>query len=142
MSLERQNSKRPAWVWIISILIMISVGFTLLSLYFVGSGAIPIPAEADSHLSQMTMFDYSLAVFLALAQLYAAIAFLRLKKIAFYVFSSALAMNVLISFWHAIVKGLNVGTAQSGLIGTVIGWAIGLAICAYAWRLMKQGVLT
>lgn len=142
MSTQNESRKRPVMVWVISFFVIISVLFGLLLMYLVYSGAFPLPPEQEGYLTRMTALDYAFSGALAAVQLYAAIAFLRLRKIAYYLFSATLVINILFSLWQINQEGFFPGVGQSGIIGMFFGWGISLAICIYAWRLMKRGVLT
>lgn len=142
MPMEEATRKPPALVWVISIFTILSVLFGMLSIYLVASGTFRLPEQTASHLTELSAFDYGLAVVLAAAQLYAAIAFIRLKKIAFYLFAATFVINLASSAWQGIDAAIPAEAGSAPLVGMFVGWAISLAICIYAGWLAKRGVLT
>jgi len=139
---EIQKRKRPVWVWIISIFFFFSAGWTLLSFYLVGTGVIPLNTAQQAYFDSLTALDYGLTILVGLANLIGAIALFFLRKIALHLFASALTVNFLMLIWHALNKGWVAAISGPGLVGAFIGWGVLLAVCAYAWKLTKSGVLT
>ena len=134
------TKKRPRWVWVISIYFFLSASFVLFSFYLIGTGAITL--DAAIYFSSLTGLDWGLTILIGSANLLAAIALFLLRKVAFYLFAAAFGTGLLLGVWHAATKGWVAAIGGPGLIGTLIGYALGLAVCVYSWRLIQRGVLT
>ena len=137
-----QKKKRPGWVWAISIFFFLAAGWTLLSFYLINLGAVPLNAAQKAYFSSLTGVDYGLTILMGLANLIGAVALFFLRKVAFYLFVTAFGVNLLLAAWHAVTKGWVAAIGGSGFVGTVIGWALLIAVCIYSWRLIQRGVLT
>ena len=136
------TKKRPGWVWVISIFAFFSAGWTLLSFYLIGTGAVPLDAAREAYFSSLTGLDYGLTIFMHSAWLLGATALFLLRKFAFYLFATALGASLLITAWHAVTKGWVAAFGGPGLFGALIAFAFGVAVCLYSWRLIQRGVLT
>jgi len=137
-----RQRQRPAWVWVISIWYAISPTWTLLSLYLVRSGFIPIAPASKAYFDSLTVFDYALSITVGVLNLSAAVALFLLRKQAFPLFSIVLAINIMFVSWHIATKGAIAVIGGTGLFGVVIGNGILLAVCIYSRHLAKAGVLT
>lgn len=139
---EGNPRKRPAWIWVIAIFFFLSAGWTLLSLWLVLSGRIPLEPAQEAYFKSLTPFDYGLTVVLGLTNLVGAAALLMLRRLAFYCFVGGFALNVLITASHIFSKGWTGAMGGSALVGFAIGYGIVIAVCLYVWTLKKSGVLT
>lgn len=135
------KKKRPVLIWIISIFFVVSAGWALLSFYLVLSGAIPLELQQKEYFDSLSIFDYGYTIAIGLLNLTGAIALFMLRVIAFYVFSSALALNILATIWNIVSKGWLEAIGNSGLVGMLIGLGIAAGVCLYSFNLMKRGVL-
>lgn len=131
---------RPRWVWAIFIFYMFSAVATFFSFYAVYSGAIPLPEEQKRYLADLTAFDHILSFGILGINLVAAVQLFRLRRISVYLFAAALSLGVLMTTWKISTKGWLAATGGSGS-SVLFGWAIAVAICLYAWRLARKGVL-
>jgi len=71
-------------------------------------------------------------------QLAAVIALFFMRKIAFYLFFSALCVDILLSLF---ILGLEVWIKQSGNPAYLIRLFALIAVCIYSWWLYKKGEL-
>lgn len=133
--------KRTKWVWAITIFYIVSVGLTVVSFVFIFSGAISIPDNKKQYFANLTVVDHVLGLLVGGVNLVAAIQLFRLRKMGSYLFLSALALGLVLTIWHAATKGWLAATGNSGLIGTIFGWGIAVAVCVYSWCLNKAGIL-
>jgi hypothetical protein len=142
MADDNLKKKRPGWVWAISIFFFLSAGWTLLSLYLIDTGAIPLSAIQEAYFNSLTGADYGLTIFIGLANLLGAVALFLLRKLAFYLFVTAFGANLILTVWHMVTKGWVAAIGGAGLVGAVIGWVLLAAVCIYSWKLIQRGVLT
>ena len=133
--------RRPVWVWIIFVFYVFSAASTLISYFLLFSGAINIPEEQKQYMANLTFADHALTFLMGTVNLVAAVLFFRLKKVSAYLFPASFVVGLLMTLWHVATKGWLTAMGGSGLIGALFGWAIAGAVCAYAWRLRKNGVL-
>lgn len=137
-----QKTKRPKWVWAISIFYFFSAGWTLLSFYLAKTGTVSLSAAQAAYFNNLSGVDYGLTILIGLANLIGAVALFLLKKLAFYLFSTALGANLLLTAWHTVTKGWLSAMPGASLVGAVIAWGLLIAVCAYSWRLIQRGVLS
>ena len=133
--------KRPILVWVIFLYYVLSGPFVALSFYLVFSGAVPLTPSQQSYFGNLTPFDFWLTILLGVANFTGAIALFLLRRLAAYLFSGALVLNVLMTIWHAAEKGWFAAMSVSAGVGALFGLVIALAICLYAWKLARAGVL-
>ena len=100
-----------------------------------------VPPAQKEYFDNLTALDYSFTILMVLANLTGAIALFLLRKHAFYFFTGALTLNILMSVWHTVSKGWVQAMSGPGLVGSLIGLGIAVAICIYSYRLTKSGVL-
>ncbi len=136
------KKKRPGWVWAISIFFFFSAGWTLLSFYLIYTGTVSLNPAQQAYFNNLTILDYSLTILMGFANLVGAISLFLLRKVALYLFVTALFANLLMTVWHIVFKGWAVAIGAPGLLGAIIGLGILVAVCFYSWRLTKSGVLT
>lgn len=132
---------RPAWVWVISIFYVFSAISTAVSYYFLYSGKIDIPEDQRRYLASLTALDHALTFVIASVNLLAAVQLFRLRKISAVLFPSGFALGLAVTAWHAASKGWYTAVQHNGFAGMLIGWGIAAAVCLYAWRLARAGVL-
>ncbi len=107
-------TQRPGWVWVISIFFFLSAGWTLLSFYLMHSGAIPLNAAQVAYFDRLTALDYISSVGIGLVHMSAAITLFFLWKVPFYLFATALTVNLLLAMWHVATKGWVAALSGSG----------------------------
>jgi hypothetical protein len=135
------SRKRPKAVWVISIFFLVSAVWTPLSFYLIYSGAVPVNDAQAAYLSHLSTIDYVIALATAAVNLAGAITLFLLRRPAPFLFIAAMAMGFIVTGWHVATKGWINAIGGAGLLGAVIGWAIGLWVCTYSWRLLKEGTL-
>jgi hypothetical protein len=138
---EDSNKRRTGWIWVISIFYVISPLWGLFSIYLVLSRAYQItPAQAE-YFRSFSSVDIIATLVIAFANIAGGITLFLLRRIAFYFFTGALALSILLSIWHAVAKGWVQALGTSGLAGAIIGYGISAAVCFYAWKLIKRDIL-
>jgi len=121
MSKNQETQKRPGWVWVISLWLSVSAGWTLLSLFLIFSGLIELNGGQEAYFNALSPFDYVLSIGISLANFSGAIYLFFLKRIAYYLFLGALILNILTSIWHVVSGSFVEALGVSGLIGALIG---------------------
>lgn len=137
----KAQRERPVWVWLISIYFFLSAIWSLLSLYLILSGTIPLEPAQKAYFDRQTPVDYALIILAGLLNLAGAVTLFLLRKIARYLFLSALGLLAVSTLWHAAAKGWIEASGVAGFVGVLIGYALLVIVCIYAWRLSKKGVL-
>ena len=140
-NINEVQHKRPKWVWAISIFYFFSAAYTLLSFYLINSGAVAVPEATKAYLDSLTAMDYAFTILIGLANLIGAISLFLLRKIAYPLFLASLVANVIMSVWHIMSKNMLSASVSGGAIGMFIGWGMLLAVCLYAKKLTKTGLL-
>ena len=142
MELEEQV-KRPKLVWAITIFYVISVPFTLLSVLSVSTGQVPLSPAMQAYFDSLSAFDYSLTTLTGVLNVAGTISLFRLRKSAVWLFTINVGLGTSYSLWHTLTTNWMEVMAEPGALGgAFVGWAIGLGIVFYAWRLKLKGVLT
>jgi len=134
-------AKRPKLVWVVFLFYLFSGGSTALSFYLVLSGLISVAPEQAMYLRNLSALDWAITGLTATLNLAGAISIFLLRKIAFPLFATSLALSILLTLVHAFTTNLTTALGGSGAIGIAIGYAISIAVCTYAWRLKARGVL-
>ena len=141
MEPQQEQVKRPKLVWAITIFLVISVPFGLLSIFLVLTDQLPLAPALQAYYDSLSVFDHSATVLVSLLNVAGAISLFRLRKAAVWLFAVALGLNGLLILSHTLTKNLIEATGGSG--GTFFfGLLIPLGIVFYAWRLKQKGVLT
>jgi len=133
--------KRPVWVWVITILYTFSFGFTLLSLWIVLSGALPMTPANEEYFAGLGPLDYITSLGLGLLTLTGAALLFLMRKAAVLLFVASLALNLGLTLVHALTKNWAQAMGGSGLVGASVGWVILGAVTSYSWRLRQAGKL-
>jgi hypothetical protein len=126
---------------VIFVFTVLWVGFITLSLYLVQSGVVPLNAEELRYARSLSPIDYAITATVSILNVAGAIALIRLRSAAIYLYATALAVGVLHRLMAANIIATAPTYARPSGVQTFIGFAIWAAICAYAWRLKARGVL-
>ncbi len=138
---SNDKPRRTIWVWAIAIFYFCIGTMTLLTFFHILTAPVDMPADQlaviRSQLKMWTLFGL-----LPAANIAAAIAIFRMRRIAFHLFAGILIANLLIALVQLLFFDLaSQVTAGPGLTGTIIGFGINAAVCLYTYRLMKNGQL-
>jgi hypothetical protein len=133
--------KRPALVWVISILTFLEIAWTLLTFYVVWSGKVLLTPEAQSYFDRLTPVSYAICFGGAAFSLLAAVALLMLRKIAVPLFVIVLALSLASLTWEVSTNGWADAVDGTGLVVTALLSGLEVAACLYAWHLARRGVL-
>jgi hypothetical protein len=132
---------RPGWVVVISIVYFFFGVASLLSSYFIQSGAITAPPEYQKYLDTLNASDHAFNVLIASTNALGAVALFLLRKAAFPLFLTSLMLNILMTGWRILNVGFSQAFIGGSLIGFILGCLILLAICSYTLKLQRTGVL-
>jgi hypothetical protein len=135
------TSKRPVWVWVISIFYAASLGFTLLSFVLLVSGVIPLTPPQRAYFAALGPFDYVMTIGLSLLTLTATVFLFLMRKAAAPLFATSFVVNVGFSLVHALTTTWTKAMGGSGLVGALFGWGILGAVAVYSGHLRRVGVL-
>ena len=140
-TVAKPRIKRPKLVWAVFLFYVLSVGYTALSFFLIFSGSVPVTPEQAAYFRNLSVFNWAITALTGLLDVAGAIAILRLRKIAFYLFSSAFVLLILQTLVHTITTNFLTALGGSGAVGALIAYGILLAVCVYAWKLKGRGVL-
>ena len=142
MNEEGTTKKRPKWVWVIFIFFCVSAGGPDSSLYLLQTGATQLQPAQQVYFDDLSNFDYVITFLIRAANIIGAVTLLMLRAISFYLFSAALAGNVITTIWHILNKGLAEAVGGAGMFGALVGLAIASAVCVYTYNLKNKRVIT
>ena len=139
---EDVKRKRPALVWVISIYIFLGAGLGLPVYILLLLGIIPLEAYAKAGFESLTAFGHGSALLIATSRLIGAFFLFRLQKAAFFWFATALAIDFLTPIWMIFLKAEPFeAMGTSGLVGSLVGFCISIAICMYSYDLIDREIL-
>ena len=138
------TSKRPGWVWFISIWYTISFVVASLMAYLTFSGIIPMTPQFKAYIGGLTAVDYVFTAVQPLLSVSAAAALFLLRRQATYLFWSLLAVGVASRVWQYDLRSGMAGTQSmpGGTTGVFFAMGIQLAICIYVENLKRRGTLS
>ncbi len=143
MEPQQEQVKRPKLVWAITIFFVISVLLLLLSAFLVLTGQVPLSPAMQAYFDSLSAFEYSFSILTAVLNVAGAISLFRLRIFAVWLFAINVGLGTFYALWHTLTTNWLEAMAEAGgLGGAFLGWAIGLGIVFYAWRLKQKGVLT
>ena len=134
-------AKRPKLVWIVFLFYLFSVLYTALSFFLVFSGSISVTPEQATYFRTLSVFDWTITGVTAALNLAGAISIFLLRKSALPLFASSLGLSILQTLVHAYTTNFIAALGGPGALGVLIGFAISIAVCLYAWRLKARGTL-
>jgi hypothetical protein len=134
-------ARRPKLVWIVFLFYLFSVAYTALSFLLVFLGWISVTPEQAAYFRSLSVFDWTITGVTAALNLAGAISIFLLRKSAFPLFASSLGLSLLQTLVHAYTTNFIAALGGPGALGVLIGFAVSIAVCAYAWRLKAQGIL-
>jgi hypothetical protein len=137
----QEKIKRPAWVWVISVIYFVGAGYALLLFYVIGSGNVQLNSAQQAYFDSLTVMDHVAAIAIGSANMLGAVLLFLLRKPAFYLFVGTFCAGILVAVWETITTNWVEAMPAGGLVGSAIGWAISLVVCMYCWRLIQRGVL-
>ena len=137
-----QRVGRPGWVWAMATFYFATSGWRFLTFFLVTSGSIPLDPTTRATFHSLTTSEHAISMAVGAISFCGAMALLLLRKIAFYLFATQLALIVLVDIWKMGNTGSFVGVGGSGVIRMVIDLGLAILVCIYSWSLMRKDVLT
>ncbi len=129
---------RPALLWVISSFYFISLGLVWVFFSRVYSGAIPVNTE---YLASLTWLDYGSMVVIGTLNLLGAVMLLLLRRYAFHLLSSALALSLAVTVYYIVATNRLGNVGGSGLVAMNIGLMMNMGTVLYSRALVKKGIL-
>lgn len=136
------DRRRPTWVWVISIFYAVSVAFSAFSYYVVYSGKFVLTDAQTAYFAGLSVSDHLISAMQGLLGMSGAVALFAMKKPAPYLFTANAVFGAGVTVWHIVSKGWMQAIGASGAVGALMGWGTLIAVCLYAWRLLRTGELT
>lgn len=127
---------RPAWVWVIFLYNLFSIGLVAAMMWLAMTDRIPLNPAQKAALTSFSASEIAETVILSALSLIGTVQLFRLRRNAFPLLCAAFAASLLSTIGHTIQA-----PASFSVTGHLVGWAISTAICIYAWRLRHDGVL-
>jgi hypothetical protein len=138
---EAKSRKRPVLVWIIALFYILSGGWTIISFTLILSGAVVLNEPEQAYFDAQTNLDILLTIIIGAANLSGAIFLLLLRRYAYYCFLGAFSLSILLTAYHILFKNWLTVIGGPGLLGSIIGWLISIAIILYAKKLITNSIL-
>ncbi len=135
------SAKRPKLVWAVFLFYLFSVAYTALSFFLIFSDSLSVTPEQAAYFRNLSAFDWAVTVLTAALNIAGAISLFLLRKVAFHLFAASLGLTILQTVVHVITTNFVAALGGPGAFGVVIGFAISIAVCTYAWRLNAGGSL-
>jgi hypothetical protein len=139
---RQQDKRRPSWVWLISSY-YISAGLWSLAIYWqLYNGALTLlPPSSRIYFDAYTGADYGLLAAISVLGIGAAALFVMLRRASVYLFMARFVLAVGVASWNALNKGALDSSRPGYILAALVLWSVSAAVCFYAWRLMRKGVL-
>jgi hypothetical protein len=128
--------RRPILVWVITIVIGLGAIWGLFSYYVMFSGKFPLNAQAQRMASSYTWSNHVSALVNGVFALVAVVQLFRMRRVAAYLFSILLALNIANTIKLFATKDW--AASQPTLY---FGSLVTAALCAYVWVLFTRGRL-
>jgi hypothetical protein len=139
---ETGKQKRPILVWVISAWYFLSVTVMMVSHVTILAGFVPVREEQRAYFESLTGVDHLFTFLCGSLTIAAAVSLFLLSRVAAKLFALSLVFSIAFSMSLTFRGKLFGAGGGSGLSGAIIGWLIMGAVCFYAWKLEKRGILT
>lgn len=139
---EIDTSKRPKWVWAISIWYIFAFIYTHYSIYIIFNGSIRLNEAQQQYFGNLAIIDWGITVISSLLSFTAAITLFMLKKLTIKAWAAVLVFAVIAHIYSAASSNYIEALGTGGVIGAIVGFAILIAIYFYTKRLDVRGYLS
>jgi len=144
--------KRPALVWVISIIYFLCASLTILSIAWFLSRAFPFNATLNDNAAMKrflsrNIFDFAPTLVICTLNLAGAVLLFLLKKSAFHLFATAFIGTITLTIYSVFVSFYPIfspewlGAMERVLVVAIISWPIKIAVLIYSKRLINRGIL-
>ncbi|MCB0384202.1 MAG: hypothetical protein KDD43_02320 [Bdellovibrionales bacterium] len=135
------ESKRPALVWIIFFFVMVSTGWSLLSLAIIHFNLIPLDDQTKAYFESQSWFDVLYSVVIGLLNIGGTVMLFLMRKQAVKFLLLGFVISIGSVVYQTVFKNWLAVVGIPGAIGAFIGYCISLAIILYAKSLLDKGML-
>lgn len=132
---------RPKWATAIVVFIVLSAGYSLLSLTLVLTGVIPLDDAGRRYFNSLSPLDHVLSVAMGALNLAGAVYLFRLRRQAFYLFLAAFLLGVSLTVYQMVTTNFVAVMAGSGMIGFLFGQGLMATIVLYTYILVRRGAV-
>lgn len=141
-SRRQRDRRRPSWVWLIASY-YISAGLWSLAIYWqLYTGALMLlPPSSRLYFDNYTGADFGLLMAIAALGIAAGVLLVMLRRASFYLFALRFACAVGLAVWNAYTRGAPDTSRPGYILAALVLWSASAAVCFYAWRLLRMGVL-
>ena len=136
----KPTRKRPKLVWAVFFFYIISVGYTVSFFFRVFYPILVTPGHEVDYRNLLT-FDLVVTALTGIFNLAGAIAILRLRKIAFYLFAISFVIGILQGLVNTFTTNFSTALGGTGIVSNFFGFGVLFAVCLYAWRLKARRIL-
>ncbi len=136
------DSRRPKLVWVIAIGFGAAAVWTLLSLLLIETGHVELSDAQRTYFDNLSILDYGISVGIGVLNLAGAMTLFLLRRVALPLFLTSLIVSVAYACWSVYATSFEDAVGASGLLGSILGYSLLAAICAYTQRLRGRGILS
>lgn len=135
------SGKRPALVWIIFFFVMVSTGWSLLSLAIIHFNLIPLDDQTKTYFESQSWFDVLYSVVIGLLNIGGTVMLFLMRQQAFKLLLLGFLVSIASVVYQTIFKNWLMVVGIPGAVGAFIGYCISLAIILYTKSLMDKRML-
>jgi hypothetical protein len=133
---------RPWPVWVIFIFVMFGAVSNAGFLVMLAMGKFPMTPQSSTYFSGFSTLDYSLSLISIVVYVAAAVALLRMRRVAMPLMLAHLVISLgLIAFQFTRPGYSEMINQSGGYVGMMVGEIITLSIALYTYRLLRSGSL-
>jgi hypothetical protein len=138
---DNERVGRPTWVWVICAYYALGTVGTVRALSLLHAGTLPMTSAQAQYFHSLSTFQYGATLTVSLINAVAVVLLFLMRKPAAYLFPIGFVIGLIMAGFNAFTTGWAAALGVLGLVGAVLGWAIGIAVCLYVWRLLRRGML-
>lgn len=135
------DRKRPILVWFILLYFLFVSALWVFATMVLSSGTIPLDPVTQASIDNMTGLDYAVGFGRLLFYLIAAVALVLMRKVALYLFITAVGLDVAFNLLRLSGAGWMEAMGETGTIIAFIGIVLAMVLCVYVWLLSEMGRL-
>jgi hypothetical protein len=138
---DKERVARPTLVWVICAFYALGAVGMALSFVRLYTGGLPLTPAQAHYFQSLSTFDVVASLTIQLIHVTAVVLLFLMRKQAAYLFPAGLVIGLVLTGFHAVTKGWVAAMGEAGLVGMLIGWGVGIAVCLYVWRLLRRHML-
>jgi len=136
------TSKRPKWVWAITIWYAFSFLSVIYSFYAINIGQIPLNEVQKEYFANVGVIDMVITFISSLLAITAAITLFMLKKITIKLWVAVFSFAIFAHLYSILTSNYLEVLDEAGVFGIIFGTTIIVLIYFYAKRLNARGYLS